>query len=63
MDALTYLMLANELIHTLNKNAISIAEDVSGYPTLSRSVKDGGIGFDYRLAMAIPDKWIKLLKE
>ena len=23
----------------------------------------GGTGFDYRLAMAIPDVWIKLLKE
>lgn len=49
MDALVYLMLANELIHFIYPDAISISEDVSGYPTLGRSVKDGGIGFDYRL--------------
>ena len=32
-------------------------------PTLCRPVWEGGVGFDYRLAMAIPDKWIQLLKE
>jgi 1,4-alpha-glucan branching enzyme len=63
MDSVAYLMLANQLIHTLNPYAITIAEDVSGMPTLCRSVKDGGIGFDYRLSMFIPDLWIKLLKE
>lgn len=41
---------------------MSIAEDVSGMPTLCRPVEDGGIGFDYRLGMAIPDRWIQLLK-
>lgn len=49
MDSLVYLMLANKLIHTTFPNAISIAEDVSGYPTLCRTHKDGGVGFDYRL--------------
>lgn len=63
LDSLIYLMLANDLIHELNPDAITIAEDVSGYPSLCRSIKDGGIGFDYRMAMAIPDKYIKLLKE
>ena len=63
MDSVAYLMLANQLIHTLNPYSITIAEDVSGMPTLCRSVKDGGIGFDYRLSMFIPDLWIKLLKE
>ena len=29
---------------------------------VSPPVSDGGIGFDYRLAMAIPDKWIDYLK-
>lgn len=62
-DALVYLMLANELIHQINPDALSIAEEVSGYPTLCRTVRDGGIGFDYRMQMAVPDKWIKLLKE
>jgi 1,4-alpha-glucan branching enzyme len=32
-------------------------------PTLCRKVSEGGVGFDYRLAMAIPDMWIKILKE
>lgn len=32
-------------------------------PASCRPVKEGGTGFDYRLAMAIPDMWIKLLKE
>lgn len=62
-DALVYLMLANHMIHTLHPNAITIAEDVSGMPALCRPVDEGGGGFDYRLGMAIPDLWIKLLKE
>ncbi len=45
-----------------NPEAVSIAEDVSGMPTLCRPVEEGGCGFDYRLAMAIPDKWIRILK-
>jgi 1,4-alpha-glucan branching enzyme len=56
-------MLANQLVHSLLPSAITIAEDVSGMPTLCRSVNDGGIGFDYRLSMFLPDLWIKLLKE
>lgn len=62
-DAITYLQLANKLIHSLDPSYISIAEDVSGMPGLCRSLPDGGIGFDYRLAMGIPDYWIKILKE
>ncbi|XP_017040833.1 1,4-alpha-glucan-branching enzyme [Drosophila ficusphila] len=62
-DALNYLGLANHLLHTLDPRIITIAEDVSGMPTLCRPVSEGGIGFDYRLGMAIPDKWIELLKE
>lgn len=63
VDGEVYLMLANDLIHTLYPEAISIAEDVSGMPTLCRKVDEGGIGFDYRLSMFIPDMWIKHLKE
>jgi len=63
MDACVYLMLANDLIHTVRPGAITVAEDVSGMPTLGRPVHEGGFGFDYRLAMAAPDMWIKLLKE
>ncbi len=62
-DAITYLQLANKLIHTIHPHAITVAEEVSGMPGLCRPVKEGGIGFDYRLGMAIPDYWIKLLKE
>lgn len=54
---------ANTMLHDLYPGTISIAEDVSGMPALCRTVAEGGIDFDYRLAMAIPDMWIKLLKD
>ena len=62
-DAICYLTLANKMIHEFRPTAITIAEEMSGMPGLAASVEDGGIGFDYRLAMGIPDYWIKLLKE
>lgn len=62
-DAIVYLQLANQLVHELNPKAIMIAEDVTGMPGLTSNIMDGGIGFDYRLGMGIPDFWIKLLKE
>ncbi|KAF6157791.1 hypothetical protein GIB67_038259 [Kingdonia uniflora] len=62
VDAVVYLMLANSMIHNILPEATVIAEDVSGMPALGRLVSEGGIGFDYRLAMAIPDKWIDYLK-
>ena len=62
-NAITYLMLANDLIHQVNKHAITIAEEVSGMPGLAAPIKDGGYGFDYRMAMNIPDFWIKTIKE
>ena len=62
-DAITYLTLANELIHEINPNAITIAEEVSGMPGLALDIKKGGYGFDYRMAMNIPDFWIKTIKE
>ncbi|MDE5643709.1 MAG: 1,4-alpha-glucan-branching enzyme, partial [Muribaculaceae bacterium] len=62
-NAITYLTLANTLIHQLNPKAITIAEEMSGMPGLATPVADGGIGFDYRMAMGIPDYWIKTLKE
>lgn len=61
-DAILYLQLANTLIHAINRDAISISEEVSGMPGLCRKVEDGGIGFDFRLAMGVPDFWIKTLK-
>ena len=62
-DAICYLTLANKLIHEFNPHAITIAEEMSGMPGLAASIEDGGMGFDYRLAMGIPDYWIKTLKE
>lgn len=62
-ESVTYLQLANELIHTINPNALTVAEDMSGMPGMCLPIKDGGIGFDYRLSMGIPDLWIKYLKE
>ena len=62
-DAICYLTLANKLIHEINPKAVTIAEDVSGMPGLAVPFKNGGVGFDYRLAMGVPDFWIKLIKE
>ncbi len=62
-DAITYLQLANKLIHSINPVAISIAEDVTGMPGITSAMHYGGLGFDYRLGMAIPDYWIKLLED
>jgi len=62
-QALAYLSIANRLIHRLRPDAITIAEDVSGMPGLAMPESNGGIGFDYRFAMGIPDYWIKLIKE
>ncbi len=63
IEAITYLQLANELIHKINPKAITIAEDMSGMPGMCIPIKDGGIGFDFRLSMGVPDLWIKTLKE
>ena len=62
-NAICYLTLANLLIHEVNPRAITIAEEVSGMPGLAAPFKDGGYGFDYRMAMNVPDYWIKIIKE
>ena len=62
-NAIAYLTLANLVIHEVNSKAITIAEEVSGMPGLAAPFKDGGYGFDYRMAMNIPDYWIKIIKE
>jgi 1,4-alpha-glucan branching enzyme len=61
--ALVYLTLANRLIHQVRPDAMTIAEDVSGMPALALSQREGGVGFDYRFAMGIPDYWIQLIKD
>ncbi len=63
VEAVTYLQLANELIHKVNPKAVTIAEDMSGMPGMCLPVSYGGIGFDYRLSMGVPDLWIKTIKE
>ena len=60
-EALTYLTLANMVIHEVRPDAYTIAEDVSGMPGLASPVKEGGAGFDCRLAMGVTDYWFKLL--
>lgn len=62
-EATTYLTLANKLIKQVKPEAFSIAEDMSGMPGLASPVESGGIGFDYRMAMGVPDYWIKIIKE
>ncbi len=62
-DALCYITLANKMIHEFKPKAITIAEEVSGMPGLATPVADGGYGFDYRMALNIPDYWIKMIKE
>jgi len=62
-DALTYLALSNRLIHELRPDAMTIAEDISGMPGLAKPADKGGVGFNYRLAMGIPDYWIRLVKD
>ena len=62
-DAIVYLTLANILIHEVNRHAITIAEEMSGMPGIALKYSEGGMGFDYRMAMGIPDYWIKMIKE
>ncbi len=61
-EAIAYLQLANELIREVNPRAITIAEDMSGMPGMALPIQDGGIGFDYRLGMGLPDMWIRTVK-
>jgi 1,4-alpha-glucan branching enzyme len=62
-DAMAYLSLANKLVHSVRPNAVTIAEDVSGMPGLAAPIEQGGCGFDYRLAMSVPDCWFKLVND
>ena len=62
-DAILYLQLANQVLHETKPSAFSVAEDMSGLPGLCRAIPDGGVGFDFRLGMGLPDFWIKTIKE
>lgn len=58
VDAIVYMMLVNDMLHGLYPQSVMVGEDVSGMPTFCRPTSEGGIGFDYRLHMAVPDMWI-----
>ncbi len=62
-DALTYLSLANEMLKEISPQIITIAEDMSGMPGMASPVEQGGVGFDYRLAMGVPDFWVRMLSK
>ena len=62
-DALTYLALANQVVHEVYPGALTIAEEMSGLPGLASPISEGGLGFDYKMSMGIPDYWIKLLED
>ena len=62
-EAITYLQLANKLIREVNPKAITIAEDMSAMPGMCLPIEEGGVGFDYRLAMGIPDLWVRYIRE
>jgi 1,4-alpha-glucan branching enzyme len=62
-EAIVYFMLANKLAHEINPRVLSIAEEMSGLPGLAAPLESGGLGFDYRMSMGVPDLWIKLIKE
>lgn len=63
IEAITYLQFANDLIRQVRPSAVTIAEDMSGMPGMCLPVSSGGLGFDYRLSMGVPDLWVKILKE
>ncbi|MBD5641865.1 MAG: 1,4-alpha-glucan branching protein [Desulfovibrio sp.] len=58
-----YLCLANALTHELDADAITIAEEFSGMPGLTCPPSEGGLGFNYRFAMGIPDFWEKAIEQ
>jgi len=62
VEAVVYMMIMNQMLHDMFPNIITVGEDVSGMPTFSRPVSEGGVGFDYRLQMAIADKWVDILE-
>ena len=62
LEALSYLQMAAELCKEINPRGILIVEDMSAMPGMCLPLADGGVGFDYRLNMGLPDYLIKLVK-
>ncbi len=63
IEAVTYLQLACELAHSVKRSAVLVSEDMSGMPGMCLPIASGGIGFDYRLAMGVPDFWIRMTQD
>ncbi|KAK9673873.1 hypothetical protein RND81_12G195300 [Saponaria officinalis] len=61
-DALLYLILANDILHFLHPNIITIAEDATLYPGLCEPSSQGGLGFDYYVNLAAPEMWLSFLE-
>ncbi|KAH9651980.1 SBE3 [Citrus sinensis] len=61
-DALLYLILANEILHALHPNIITIAEDATYYPGLCEPTTQGGLGFDYFLNLSASEMWLSFLE-
>ncbi|KAF0895029.1 hypothetical protein E2562_005015 [Oryza meyeriana var. granulata] len=57
-DALIYLILANEMLHELHPDIITIAEDATFYPGLCEPTTQGGLGFDYLVNLSVPEMWL-----
>ncbi|HRR33251.1 MAG TPA: alpha amylase C-terminal domain-containing protein [Kiritimatiellia bacterium] len=62
-DAWVYCALANRVIHEVRPDAMTIAEDVSGMPGIAAPIDDNGAGFDYRMAMGVPECWFRLVRD
>ena len=62
-EAVCYLQMATSVAHSFKKGAICIAEDMSAMPGMCLPIDEGGLGFDYRLSMGLPDFFIKTIKE
>ncbi|CAK8689215.1 unnamed protein product [Clavelina lepadiformis] len=62
-QSMAYMMLANDILHRYYSNIITIAEDKTEMPSLCRPLREGGLGFDYKLGLSVPNKWMKLLDE
>jgi 1,4-alpha-glucan branching enzyme len=56
-------MYPHRVIHEVRPDAISIAEDVSGMPGIAAPLNDLGSGFDYRMAMGVPECWFRLVRD
>ncbi|GFQ08880.1 1 4-alpha-glucan-branching enzyme 3 chloroplastic/amyloplastic [Phtheirospermum japonicum] len=62
-EALLYIMLANEILHEIHPNIVTIAEDASVYPGLCEPTSQGGLGFDYFVNLSASELWLSFLEK